>query len=148
MLLRDQGGELIEVPLQQRSVAIENLDPLLNRSAGPRWKGCPSRDHGGGDLGPGRQGNPGEETAVAWIQHVQQVAGAAAELPGDVIAHRGIFLRSGRWYRECRAHEDSWSPSITCHFPPSRALDFRLFFGILGQPPGAVAWISSKSWIC
>ena len=105
VLLADQRGERGEIPLQQGAVAVEDLDPLLDRLGGPGGERALRGANRLVQLGWRGQRHPREPAPAAGVEHVEGRPVGRDEHTADVVADRGV-LGGGLGGGGC--HRKSW----------------------------------------
>ena len=88
VLLGDQRRQLVDVLLEQRLVAVEDLDPLLDRRGRPAGEGRPRALDGAVHLAAGRERNAGDDAALARIVHLERGEIVGDERSVQVVARR------------------------------------------------------------
>jgi hypothetical protein len=91
VLLRHERRELVDVPLEQRLVPVEDLDPLLDRRSRPRRERSSCRLHRVVHLARRRKRDAGKNPTAAGIVDVEPGDIGRYEDASDAVLHFGIF---------------------------------------------------------
>ena len=94
VLLGDEGAQFDQMALQQRLVAVKDLDPLLDRRGGPGREGAAGSGHRLVHLGGPAQRHAADDRAGGGAQHVEEARAAGHGLPADPVP--GVRMRARR----------------------------------------------------
>ncbi len=100
VLFDDEVAQLLEIALEQGSVAVEDLDPLLDRGPAPCREGAPCGGHRRIHLGPPAEGDLRDHLAGGGVVDIAEGRGAVGEGAADIVLGRRVLHEESRYEME------------------------------------------------